>query len=155
MKERLRDSVVTTGPRKSDEMSLKRRRHCTVMQAESPGRHIKDDQRFWSVRPYLLHSRKARHTLAFSTCSALLLPFLIMTTFDTIFPADSLEFCPITDFQSIFVCGTYKLEDQTTQRAENEANTTEELEAQPKLPQRRKGQCLTFKLLGSSPNPSL
>jgi diphthine methyl ester acylhydrolase len=44
---------------------------------------------------------------------------------DTVLPADSLEFCPSSGFHDIFVCGTYKLEDQET----------------------RRGQCLVFKFL--------
>jgi len=58
-----------------------------------------------------------------------------MGTFDTVFPADSLEFCPTIGFQDLFVCGTYKLLDQ--------ANLGESTDS--KLPQKRIGQCLAFK----------
>lgn len=78
-----------------------------------------------------------------------------MISFDTIFPADSLEFCPISGFQSVFVCGTYKLEDGPAQHTGDEAHETEESEAQPMLPQNRKGQCLTFRLIGSGTDLSL
>lgn len=51
---------------------------------------------------------------------------------DTIFPADSLEFCPQKGVQDVFVCGTYKLDE----------HPGEALQASP---QRRRGQCLVFR----------
>lgn len=35
--------------------------------------------------------------------------FTTLETFDTIFSADSVEWCPITGFKDFFVCGTYQL----------------------------------------------
>ena len=55
--------------------------------------------------------------------------------FDTVYPADSLEFCPTPGFQDLFACGTYKLVD----RAEP-SNQEEQV-----VPQTRRGQCLVFK----------
>ncbi|KAF8807414.1 WD40 repeat-like protein [Phlegmacium glaucopus] len=54
---------------------------------------------------------------------------------DTVLPADSLEFCPSSGFHDIFVCGTYKIDDQIS--AEQESL----------LPRTRRGQCLVFKVL--------
>ncbi|KAI0275060.1 WD-40 repeat-containing protein [Gloeopeniophorella convolvens] len=57
--------------------------------------------------------------------------------FDTILPADSVEFCPHPDAKNIFVCGTYKLEEE------------QPLGESPPVPsaptsQTRRGQCLVF-----------
>lgn len=30
---------------------------------------------------------------------------------DTIYPADTVEWCPISEYKNIFVCGTYKLDE--------------------------------------------
>ncbi|CAA7265794.1 unnamed protein product [Cyclocybe aegerita] len=62
-----------------------------------------------------------------------------MTTFDTIHPADSLEFCPTNGFHDLFVCGTYKLLDQ---------------EPSSKVPQTRTGQCLVFRVITDNETPS-
>ncbi|KAJ4486148.1 WD40-repeat-containing domain protein [Lentinula aciculospora] len=51
--------------------------------------------------------------------------------FDTILPADSIEFCPHPDAQDIFVCGTYNL-----LKPEEQFRT---------LPPKRNGQCLVFR----------
>lgn len=32
-------------------------------------------------------------------------------SYDTIYPADTVEWCPILEYSNIFVCGTYKLEE--------------------------------------------
>lgn len=37
----------------------------------------------------------------------------LLTSHDTIFPADTVEWCPITDYHNVFVCGTYKLDELT------------------------------------------
>ncbi|KAF9076287.1 WD-40 repeat-containing protein [Rhodocollybia butyracea] len=50
--------------------------------------------------------------------------------FDTILPADSVEFCPHPDAQDIFVCGTYNLV-----KSDEVVRTG---------PQKRDGQCLVF-----------
>ncbi|SJL05602.1 related to WD repeat-containing protein 85 homolog [Armillaria ostoyae] len=53
--------------------------------------------------------------------------------FDTIYPADSVEFCPHENLHDIFVVGTYKLdqEDGDTERT---------------TPQHRRGQCRVFRM---------
>ncbi len=55
-----------------------------------------------------------------------------MLEFDTVYPADALEFCPHPVAQDIFVCGTYKLDDAS------------EDPAAASLPQHRRGQCFVF-----------
>lgn len=32
-----------------------------------------------------------------------------IASYDTIYPADTVEWCPITEYNNVFVCGTYKL----------------------------------------------
>lgn len=32
-------------------------------------------------------------------------------SYDTIYPADTVEWCPIPKYSNVFVCGTYKLEE--------------------------------------------
>ncbi|KAJ7103526.1 WD40-repeat-containing domain protein [Mycena belliarum] len=54
--------------------------------------------------------------------------------FDTIFPADSVEFCPHPAAQNILVCGTYNLE-----------------ETSPTPAQKRRGQCLVYEVESSTP----
>ncbi|KAJ7169893.1 WD40-repeat-containing domain protein [Mycena filopes] len=59
--------------------------------------------------------------------------------FDTIFPADSVEFCPHPAAQDVLVCGTYNLE----KKAEPSDGAT----------QKRTGQCLVFKTEPQSTTP--
>lgn len=54
---------------------------------------------------------------------------------DTGFPADSLEFCPHPSARDIFVCGTYKLEEEKLSPG-----------SERKTPQRRHGECLVFQV---------
>ncbi len=51
--------------------------------------------------------------------------------YDTIFPADSVEFCPHQGLQDIFVVGTYKLEEGVVSGQSH---------------QQRRGQCLVFRM---------
>ncbi|PPQ80813.1 hypothetical protein CVT25_001938 [Psilocybe cyanescens] len=67
-----------------------------------------------------------------------------MVAFDTVWPADSLEFCPADDFQDIFVCGTYKLLDEPAQASNYDLNGSS------KTPQTRRGQCLVFQVAPDS-----
>lgn len=60
-------------------------------------------------------------------------------SFDTVLPADSLEFCPTSGFHNLFVCGTYKLLDQIEQDVET-------VEGRSTVPQTRRGQCLVFRI---------
>lgn len=61
-----------------------------------------------------------------------------MVVFDTVFPADSLEFCPIIGYQNIFVCGTYNLLEQPPSQSESG-------EVGTRVTQIRRGQCLVFR----------
>jgi hypothetical protein len=55
---------------------------------------------------------------------------------DTVLPADSVEFCPHPDASNVFVCGTYKLEDQQGDQGVS----------RPPADQIRRGQCLVFEV---------
>ncbi|KAL1951932.1 hypothetical protein VTO73DRAFT_1081 [Trametes versicolor] len=74
-----------------------------------------------------------------------------MTGYDTVWPADSAEFCPHPDATDVFVVGTYKLEDsektETTPAADDvqHESGTPPPEA-PKKPQKRRGKCMLFRL---------
>jgi hypothetical protein len=57
-------------------------------------------------------------------------------SFDTVYPADSVEFCPISDYSDYFVCGTYFL--QTDEPASNALPVQ-------KGAQTRIGKCWLFK----------
>ncbi|KAJ7181666.1 WD40-repeat-containing domain protein [Mycena crocata] len=61
-----------------------------------------------------------------------------MHPFDTVFPADSVEFCPHLAAQDILVCGTYNLEKNS---------------AVSEGPQKRRGQCLVFRVQGPTSAP--
>jgi hypothetical protein len=60
---------------------------------------------------------------------------------DTILPADSVEFCPHPDASNIFVCGTYKLEEE-----QNPSPTPSSGSANAGQNQLRTGQCLVFEV---------
>jgi len=64
-----------------------------------------------------------------------------MTDFDTVFPADTVEFAPHPDALDIFACGTYKLED-----SQGPSTTTLTSEENTPTPQSRRGQCLVFQV---------
>jgi diphthine methyl ester acylhydrolase len=64
-----------------------------------------------------------------------------MTVYDTIFPADSVEFCPHPDLQNIFACGTYHLEQPTVLRSHDDQQDIVKTKTQ-----RRKGKCLVFEV---------
>ena len=74
-----------------------------------------------------------------------------MPGFDTLWPADSAEFCPHSSWQDLFVCGTYKLEQSPQQGGEeNELSQQDEGDVSPtentlKKPQKRRGKCLLFR----------
>ncbi|KAH9049337.1 WD-40 repeat-containing protein [Lactarius hengduanensis] len=55
---------------------------------------------------------------------------------DTVLPADSVEFCPHPEASDIFVCGTYKLEDQQSDQGASKSPAA----------QIRRGQCLVFEV---------
>ena len=62
----------------------------------------------------------------------------IMSTFDTVWPADSVEFCPHPAATDIFVCGTYLLEKSEAPVVEEDCPPSE----RPR--QKRRGKCLLF-----------
>lgn len=64
-----------------------------------------------------------------------------MVLFDTVFPADSVEFCPHPSAQNIFVCGTYKLNQHLALVEDDDERT--QISGSPILPHRQ-GQCLVF-----------
>jgi hypothetical protein len=67
------------------------------------------------------------------------------TAFDTVWPSDSVEFCPENP-QNIFVCGTYKL-DQASEAADSESsNALASVAIGPKK-QRRQGKCQVFEVI--------
>lgn len=35
----------------------------------------------------------------------------VFESYDTIYPADTVEWCPIIEYNHVFVCGTYKLDE--------------------------------------------
>lgn len=35
----------------------------------------------------------------------------LLVSYDTIYPADTVEWCPILEYRDVFVCGTYKLDE--------------------------------------------
>jgi diphthamide biosynthesis protein 7 len=65
------------------------------------------------------------------------------TAFDTVWPSDSVEFCPENP-QNIFVCGTYKL-DQAAEAAES-SDALASVSIGPKT-QRRRGTCQVFEVI--------
>lgn len=66
----------------------------------------------------------------------------VMSTFDTVWPADSVEFCPHPAAADIFVCGTYKLDELEAGSAlEQDA---EDIPSGDRPKQHRRGKCLLF-----------
>lgn len=63
-------------------------------------------------------------------------------SFDTIYPADTLEFCPNEGFHDLFVCGTYKL-------IERAPVPETEIPEEP-IPAKRIGQCMVFRMKDTS-----
>lgn len=78
-----------------------------------------------------------------------------MTGFDTVWPADSAEFCPHPLAQDFFVCGTYKLE-QSSETTALGTESDEQHVPQPvsKIPQTRRGKCLLFRAQDDQPYAS-
>lgn len=62
------------------------------------------------------------------------------SSFDTLWPADSVEFCPHPEATDVFVCGTYKLEQSSAEGLPVE----EEQEGKTPAKQTRRGKCLLF-----------
>jgi diphthamide biosynthesis protein 7 len=62
--------------------------------------------------------------------------------FDTLWPADSVEFCPQPSFQHVFACGTYKL----VEADGTSVPTTEDGSALAPIKPLRLGKCLVFEV---------
>jgi hypothetical protein len=60
---------------------------------------------------------------------------------DTVLPADSVEFCPHPDASNIFLCGTYKLQEEGNPQPSDSISTTSGPASQT-----RTGQCLVFEV---------
>ena len=60
---------------------------------------------------------------------------------DTDLPADSVEFCPHPEAPNVFVCGTYKLQEE-----QNSSPTSSSGPANASQNQIRTGQCLVFEV---------
>ncbi|EJD03951.1 WD-40 repeat-containing protein [Fomitiporia mediterranea MF3/22] len=58
--------------------------------------------------------------------------------FDTGYPADSVEFCPARGFEDFFVCGTYKLLENTPSESSGSSNLASS--------RKRIGKCMLFKI---------
>lgn len=63
---------------------------------------------------------------------------------DTVLPADSVEFCPHPDASNIFVCGTYKLQEE--QNPPLPPSPSSGLVVDASQNQIRTGQCLVFEV---------
>jgi diphthamide biosynthesis protein 7 len=68
-----------------------------------------------------------------------------MTAFDTMYPADAVEFCPHPNALDIFACGTYKLDDPASQPFLGEPASEQTIGISSVL-QKRRGQCLLFQV---------
>ena len=68
----------------------------------------------------------------------------VMSTFDTVWPADSVEFCHHPDATDIFVCGTYKLEQPEPGSSADQDSEEARSVDRPKQKQKRRGKCLLF-----------
>jgi hypothetical protein len=70
-----------------------------------------------------------------------------MHSIDTVLPADSVEFCPHPDASNIFVCGTYKLqEEQNPSLSPSSSSSSGPDPANASQNQIRTGQCLVFEV---------
>lgn len=65
----------------------------------------------------------------------------MMSAFDTVWPADSVEFCPHPDAANLFVCGTYYLE--KNEPVEGAQDVAED-DSTARKKQVRRGKCTLF-----------
>ncbi|WVF67097.1 hypothetical protein IAT40_001842 [Kwoniella sp. CBS 6097] len=70
---------------------------------------------------------------------------------DTLYSADSIEWCPFVGYQDIFVCGTYQIIKQedtssTEKAVGDESDSDDEYEAGPSKPTQRVGRLLVFQV---------
>jgi hypothetical protein len=63
---------------------------------------------------------------------------------DTVLPADSVEFCPHPDASNVFVCGTYKLQDE--QNSQSSDYVVSPSSGPVGHTQTRTGQCLVYEV---------
>ena len=63
---------------------------------------------------------------------------------DTVLPADSVEFCPHPDASNVFVCGTYKLQDE--QNSQSSDSVISPSSGPAGHTQTRTGQCLVYEV---------
>ncbi|KAH9950337.1 WD-40 repeat-containing protein [Amylocystis lapponica] len=86
-----------------------------------------------------------------------------MSCFDTVFPADSVEFCPHPAARDILVCGTYKLDQSESAERSLDSDDDDDNGYSPGPPvlpvnQSRRGKCLLFRIASGdsgSEQPSL
>jgi diphthamide biosynthesis protein 7 len=72
-----------------------------------------------------------------------------MVALDTVWPADSVEFCPHESASDIFVCGTYRLLDQPPVHAPSKLGDSDSVDCEPtirKQSQVRRGKCLVLQV---------
>ncbi|KAH7883581.1 WD40-repeat-containing domain protein [Phlebopus sp. FC_14] len=72
-----------------------------------------------------------------------------MVAFDTLWPADSVEFCPHEGAQDVLVCGTYKLEQQSASAMVGAGIDDTDLPRN----QVRRGKCLVFQVFPDATRP--
>lgn len=65
---------------------------------------------------------------------------------DTVYSADSIEFCPNSEFSNLIACGTYQLEPPQEEDEKSAAREQDEDEDDrpPSAPHRRLGRCLMY-----------
>lgn len=68
---------------------------------------------------------------------------------DTVLPADSVEFCPHPDASNIFICGTYKLQEE--QKSSPSPSSGPANAGQNQI---RTGQCLVFEVDSEAEEPA-
>ncbi|KAF9231705.1 WD40-repeat-containing domain protein [Melanogaster broomeanus] len=76
-----------------------------------------------------------------------------MQVVTTSWPADSVEFCPHTGAQDIFVCGTYKLESIPSTPLNETVHEDSSDEHTPRVKQVRRGKCLVFQVSSEENTP--
>ena len=70
-----------------------------------------------------------------------------MVAFDTVWPADSVEFCPREDLANILVCATYYLEPSQPTKAEAEGHFEPQQDFDAPKAQKRYGKILLLETL--------
>ena len=96
--------------------------------------------------PQLRADQRPVRGTALAACLSFIAFAMASVTFNPVWPADSVEFCPHPDAFNLFVCGTYNLEKNEEDTAESPAADEESGESAPvqRGPQVRRGQCMLF-----------